>query len=58
MAEPRIIHPVPMGPAGPKKKLEKIPKTLRFELTLQESTNHSCPEYSWIELLKKAAVSK
>ncbi|XP_064636861.1 ubinuclein-2-like isoform X2 [Lineus longissimus] len=55
MAEPRIIHPVPMGPAGPKKKMEKVPKTLRFELTIQESTNLSCSEYSWLELLKKAA---
>ena len=61
MGEPRRIELMPVDtveePKPEKKKAKKRAPTLRFDLALTESTERICPEFSYVELYKKAVVS-
>ncbi|XP_070554503.1 ubinuclein-1-like isoform X2 [Ptychodera flava] len=54
MAEPRRIIPVSAEPTDNKEKTKKVDPTLRFSLTLTDSTEKTCPEFSYGELVKNA----
>ncbi len=57
MDVPRRIELMPVAPVQKKEKKKKTPVTLRFELTLAESNEKTCPEYSYAELVKDRLVS-
>ncbi len=57
MAEPKRIIPTQIESAEPGLKKENVSRNVRFTLSLVESTERRCPEYSYIELLKNALVS-
>lgn len=54
--EPRRIELTPVDASDKEKKKEKLGKTVRFNLTLTESSEATCPEFSYAELLKNAYV--
>lgn len=64
MAEPKRIALVPLGggepltqlPGKKDKKNSKLPKTQRFTLTLDDSTDKSCPEFNFANLLSSTVV--
>ncbi len=56
MEVPRRIELMPVAPV-PKKETKKTPQTIRFTLDLSESTDKTCPEFSYEELLRNALVS-
>ena len=57
MAEPRRIELMPAEPPKPTTKKEKRTPAFRFRLSLTESTDKTCPEFSYAELLKNVLVS-
>ena len=57
MAEPRRIELTTVEPIAPEKEEKKEQITFRFSLTLTDSTERTCPEFSYTELLKNALVS-
>ena len=57
MAEPRRIELKPATGFEKPKQEEKTAPTFRFTLSLSESTEKNCPEFSYVELLKNALVS-
>jgi len=61
MSEPRKIGLISNGftaPADSLKKNEQSARTQRFNLTLVESTDDSCPEFSYTDLCKNIACTK
>ncbi|XP_077984598.1 uncharacterized protein LOC144439201 [Glandiceps talaboti] len=58
MAEPRRIIPISAPTADQKEKTKKGEPTIRFSLTLTESTERTCPEFSYGELVKNALGEK
>ena len=57
MAEPRRIELMSIDEAPVAKKPRKKEPILRLELTLTESTDQTCPEFSYAELSKSKQVS-
>jgi len=58
MSESRRIQLISSIPAvTEKKKTEKPAPSVRLVVSLEEPTDVSCPEFSYIELVKNAAVS-
>jgi len=58
MSESRRVQLISSIPgASEKKKTEKSEPTVRLRVTLGESTDVSCPEFSYVELVKNATVS-
>jgi hypothetical protein len=58
MAEPKRIAVTQIGTVKPKEKREKRRFAHRFTLSLDRSTEKTCPEFSFNDLLKNALVSK
>jgi len=57
MSESRRVHLISSIPAVTEKnESEKPAATVRLVVTLGESTDVTCPEYSFVELVKKATV--
>lgn len=54
--EPRRVEMVTFAQQN-QPKLEKVDPTIRFTLTLAESNDETCPEFSYAELWKNALVS-
>jgi len=58
MSETRRVQLISSIPAvTEKEKIEKPAPTVRLVATLEESTDVSCPEFSFVELVKNATVS-
>ncbi len=58
MAEPRRLEFTTIAPTQkPKKEVPCAPASQRFTLTLTDSTETTCPEFSYTELVKNAVVS-
>jgi len=58
MSESRRVQLISSIPAANEKnKTEKPAPTVRLAVALEESTNVSCPEFSFVELVKNATVS-
>ena len=58
MSESRRVQLISSTPAvTEKKKTDKTVPTVRLVVTLGESTDVSCPEFSFVELVKNATVS-
>ena len=57
MGEPRRIELMPVGPVNTEKKKKKEVTTVRFDLQLTETTDLSCPEFSYSDLVHKSLVS-
>ena len=57
MAEPRRIGLISVDGPPQQKKVRKTKVTRRFELSLVDTTNEECPEFSYVELLKNDSVS-
>ena len=55
--EAKRVELMPVAPATQPKKDKKVLPTFRFNLTLTESTDKTCPEFSYTELMKNALVS-
>lgn len=58
MGEPRRIELMPAAPVENKGKKGKLSSTIRFNLALTETTERTCPEFSYVQLLKNAVVSR
>lgn len=64
MSEPKRIALIPIGggesltqlPVKKDKKNSKLPKTQRFTLALDDSTEKSCPEFNFANLLASSVV--
>jgi len=58
MSESRRVQLISSIPVvTEKKKAEKPAPAVRLAVTLGESTDVSCPEFSFVELVKNATVS-
>jgi len=58
MSESRRVQLISSIPTvTEKKKTEKPAPTVRLVVTIGESTDASCPEFSFVELVKNATVS-
>jgi len=58
MSESRRVQLISSIPAvTEKKKTEKPALTVRLVLSIEEATDVSCPEFSYVELVKNATVS-
>lgn len=57
MGEPRRIELMPVSAPQNGKKEDKSTKTVRFQLSLTDSTSEACPEFSYAYLLQKRLVS-
>lgn len=55
--EPKRVELVSVGTINEEKKPKKRIPTLRFNLTLTDSTDKTCPEFSYSDLVKNALVS-
>ena len=55
--EPKRVNLVPVGPVQEPKKTEEIKRTYRFSVALTESTDKTCPEFSFHEMVKGLLVS-
>ena len=55
--EPRRIELLPVVPQEKEKEKNKPTRTVRLKLTLTESCDTTCPEFSYTELVKNATVS-
>lgn len=55
--EPKRLELMTVGPVNEEKEGKKRIPTFRFNLTLTESTDRICPEFSYTELIKNALVS-
>ena len=55
--EVKRVELMQVEPAAQSKKDKKVLPTFRFNLTLTESTDKTCPEFSYTELMKNALVS-
>lgn len=58
MAEPRRIPFDTVKSLAKEKKAKDQPPTQRFSLTLDESNDKTCPEYSYSDLVKTAREDK
>ncbi|CAH1776670.1 unnamed protein product [Owenia fusiformis] len=54
MSEERRVELMPADPTEKPKKTKKTKPTLRFSLTLGETTEKTCPEFSYVDLVRKA----
>ena len=57
MVEPRRIDLTTLEAPNKDDKKDKQRPTLRFNLALTESNDKTCPEFSYVELLKNTLVS-
>lgn len=57
MDGPKRLQFTTVGPVETKSKPEKVEKTYRFNLELDDSTDTTCPEFFYTELLKTVPVS-
>lgn len=57
MAEAKRIELTTVGPLKKDRKPKEDSPTYRFQLTLGESNEKTCPEYSYLQLLKTVRVS-
>jgi len=58
MSESRRVQLISSIPAVTEKnESEKPAATVRLVVTLEESTDVTCPEFSYVELVKNATVS-
>ena len=55
--EPRRIELTTVTPKEDVEDEKKSPPSLRFRMQLGETTEKSCPEFSYTELMKNALVS-
>jgi len=57
MSESRRVQLITSIPAvTEKKKIEKLAPTVRLTVTIEEASNVSCAEFSYVELVKNATV--
>ncbi|XP_064608592.1 ubinuclein-2-like isoform X2 [Liolophura sinensis] len=54
MEEPRRLQFTTIGPSNREKKKQAPCQTIRINLDLTEANDDSCPEFSYVELLKNA----
>jgi hypothetical protein len=57
MEGPKRLEFTTLGPPGKPEKKDVTPKTYRFDLDIPESTDTTCPEFFYTELLKTIPVS-
>lgn len=57
MEGPKRLPFTTLGPPGKQEKKSVTPKTHRFDLDLTESTDTTCPEFFYTDLLKTIPVS-
>jgi len=57
MAEPKRLQFTTLNNKPEEKTKESQPSTVRFSLSLLESTDKTCSEFSYTELLKNELVS-